>query len=817
MKFEGLSSTEVAKLQLQYGPNALPAEKTVPAVRIFLAQFTNPLVYLLFGTGLISFFLQKYTDIIFIFSVVILNSLFGFFQEYKTQKTLSALQKLIKPNAKVIRDGKRQEIEASQLVPGDIVFLAVGDRIPADGQILESALFFVNEAILTGESEAIEKKIKEEVFMGTIVSGGRAVLQVNKIGLATKIGGIAQSVKQTVQPLTTLQLRLQKFTRTLIFISIFLSALIFIFGILTKKDFWEMIQMSAVTLVAIIPEAMIIVITLILAIAMYKISARKALVRKLLAIETLGSTTVICTDKTGTLTEGKMMVDQIDFSNKYNSLLTISLCNDLSDTAEIALWDYLEKQKEFSYQKISDEYQRIFEIPFSSEYKFMATVNCSPTDEKKCFLLVKGAPEIVLEMSDLSKTERELILKKIDEWAKKGLKVLGLASQKIASNKAKEISIKKMPKLEWNGLVGLWDPPRLEVKEALQIAKRAGIKIKVVTGDHRATAEKMMNFLGMSVGPDEVLEGIELEKLSDEKLKNTVGKILLFTRVTPHQKLRIIRALQELGKIVAMAGDGVNDAPALKKSNIGIVVGSSSEVAKETADLILVDNDFNAIVAAIEEGRVVYENIKKAIFFMLSNSFAEVFLILGSIIFGWPLPLTIVQILWAHLLCDGPEDIVLGFEPKEKEVMIEGPKNINEPILNRGAIFLVFVISFLSGIFALSLFWYFGLHLGDIKLGQTMAFMAISFNSIFYIFSCRSFRKPFWQYENFWKNKWLFMSVAFSLTLMVSISYLPFTQKLLNIVPLDFEDWILLLTAAALIMLIIELTKSKLIMRKNNK
>lgn len=815
MKFEGLSEAEVKKLQLQYGPNAMPAEKTIPAAGIFLAQFTNPLVYLLFGTGLISFFLQKYTDIIFIFSVVILNSLFGFFQEYKTQKTLSALQKLIKPNARVIRDSKRQEIEASQLVPGDIVFLAVGDRIPADGRILESALFFVNEAILTGESEAIEKKIKEEVFMGTIVSGGRAVMQLTKTGLATKIGGIAQSVKQTVQPLTTLQLRLQKFTRTLIFISIFLSALIFIFGILTKKDFWEMIQMSAVTLVAIIPEAMIIVITLILAIAMYKISKRKAFVRKLLAIETLGSTTVICTDKTGTLTEGKMMVDQIDFSNKYNGLLTISLCNDLSDTTEIALWDYLEKQKEFPYQKISDEYQRIFEIPFSSEYKFMATVNCSPTDKKKCFLLVKGAPEIVLKMSDLSKTQRELILKKIDEWAQKGLKVLGLASQKIAHNKAKEISIKKMPKLEWNGLIGLWDPPRLEVKEALQIAKRAGIKIKVVTGDHRATAEKMMNFLEMSVDPDEVLEGMDLEKLNDEKLKNKVEKTLLFTRVTPQQKLRIIRALQELGEIVAMAGDGVNDAPALKKSNIGIVVGSSSEVAKETADLILVDNDFNAIVAAIEEGRVVYENIKKAIFFMLSNSFAEVFLILGSIIFGWPLPLTIAQILWAHLLCDGPEDIVLGFEPKEKEVMIEGPKNINEPILNKGAIFLVFVISFLSGVFALSLFWYFGLHLGDIKLGQTMAFMAISFNSIFYIFSCRSFRKPFWRYENFWKNKWLFMSVAFSLTLMISISYLPLTQKLLNIVPLDFEDWSLLLTAAALIMLIIELTKSKLIMGKN--
>lgn len=814
MKYKGLDLDEVRKLQIQYGLNILPAEKTIPLIKIFLSQFTNPLVYLLFLTGLISLFLQKYLDLIFIFSVVFLNSLFGFFQEYKTQKTLSALKRLIKPTAKVIRGGNRQEIDVAQLVVGDIVFLAPGDKVPADGEILESVLFFVNEAILTGESEAVEKKVKDEIFMGTVVSGGRAVMRVIQIGLATKIGGIAQSIKQTVQPLTTLQWRLKKFTKTLIFLSVFLSFIIFIFGTLTGKNFWTMVQMSAVTLVAIIPEALVIVVTLILAIAMYKVSTKKALVRKLLAIETLGSVTTICIDKTGTLTEGKMMVDQVDFYDRDKSLLTICLCNDLADTVEIALWDYLEKQKDFSYQKISDEYSRVSEISFGSEHKFMATVNCLPTDEKECFLLVKGAPEIVLAMSTLSETEQKLVLKKIDKWAQKGQKVLGLAFQKIEKNKVAEISIKTMPKLEWGGLIGLWDPPRLEVKEALLVAKQAGIKIKVVTGDHRLTAEKMMNFLGMNVSPSEVLEGAELEKLSNEELKKIIPKILLFTRVTPQQKLRIVKVLQELGEIVAMTGDGVNDAPALKKSNIGIVVGDSSEVAKETADLVLVDNNFNAIIAAVEEGRVVYENIKKAIFFMLSNSFAEIVLILGSIFLGWPLPLTIIQILWAHLLCDGPEDIVLGFEPKEKEVMLEGPKNINEPILGSGAILLIFIISLLSGLFSLSLFWYFGIYQHNIELGRTMAFMAISFNSIFYIFSCRSFRKPFWLYENFWGNKWLFMSVAFSSVLMITITYLPFTQKLLGIVPLDLKDWILLLTAAVSIVLVIETTKGRLMKNK---
>lgn len=371
MKYTGFSSAEVKNLQLQYGLSVLPAEKTVPAIRIFFSQFANPLIYLLVCAGLISLFLHKYLDIIFIFSVVFLNSIFGFFQEYKAQKTLTALKKLVKPAAKVVRDDKRQEIDASGLVPGDIVFLISGDKIPADGKILEAASFFVNEAILTGESESIEKKPEKEILMGTIVTAGRAVMQVTKTGLETKIGEIARTLKETVQPLTTFQLRLKKLTRTLIYLSLFLSVLIFVFGLLTNKNFWQMLQMAAIILVAIIPEALLIAITLILVIAMQRTLKRKALIRKLLAVETLGSVTTICTDKTGTLTAGRMKVSEVDFADRQNNFLAMCLCNNLSDTAEIALWDYLEKQKDFHPQETFDKYNRIFEIPFSSEYKFM--------------------------------------------------------------------------------------------------------------------------------------------------------------------------------------------------------------------------------------------------------------------------------------------------------------------------------------------------------------------------------------------------------------------------------------------------------------
>lgn len=752
MKYQNLTLEEVKKRQLEFGKNSLPEEKAIPSIKLFLSQFANPLVYILFFAALISFFLQKYLDIALILSVVVVNAMMGFFQENKTQKTLLALKKLIKPTAKVFRDNERQETDVQELVPGDIVFLGIGDKVPADGKVIENITFFVNEAVLTGESEPVEKKEGEDVFMGTIISSGRAVIQITQTGQKTKIGKIAQTLKETKQPITTLQIRLKKLTHILIIISVILAVLIFLFGYFAGRDFLQMVELSAVILVAIIPEALLIVITLVLVLAMRDSLKKKALIRKILAVETLGSVTTICTDKTGTLTEGKMKITETDFTSETSNM-AMCLCNDRNDTVEIALWEYLEELKNFEQQKIFDEYERIFEIPFGSEHKFMLAVNRLPQNPENYFVSIKGAPEVVLGMTNLSEDEKKIITSKIHRWAERGLKVLAMASKKITKDELEEIKKGKTADFVWTGMVGLWDPPRKEVKETLKIARESGLKIKVVTGDYYRTAVKIVESLGIKITSEEILKGEDLEKMDDEELKEKISSIMLFARVTPEQKLRIVKTLQDLGEVVAMTGDGVNDAPALKKSNIGIVVGDASEVAKETADLILLDNNFKTIVSAIEGGRLVFENIKKIILFILSNSFAEIVVILGALLMGWPFPLTVVQILWLHLLCDGPEDFILGFEPKEKETMSDGPKRMKEAILDKMGIFIIIAVSFISGIISLGFFWYFGFQKNNLALGQTMAFMSLAFSSVAYIFSCRTLRKPFWKYENFWSNK----------------------------------------------------------------
>ncbi len=808
MKYNGLSSSAVKERQAQSGLNVLPTEKPRPALKILFSQIANPLVGIIFIVGLISLWRREYRDVVIILAVVVLNTIMGFFQEHKAQKALFALRQMIKPMAKVWRDNEKIEIEATDLVPGDVVFLEAGDKVPADSRILEAVSFFADEAILTGESEAIEKREKDQVFMATIVISGRAVVMVEEIGLKTKVGQIALTLKETVPPATVLQQRLEKFSHLLIYLILVIAVLIVVLELLTGQDFWQALRVAMVIAVAVIPEALPLTVTLILAIGMRKILKRKALVRKLLAVETLGSVTMICTDKTGTLTEGKMTIAKADLKDDLKSYLAMALCNNLADPLEVAIWDYLKKREGFSPEKMSENHQRVLEIPFSSDHKFMATINVfSDEASQEHFLFAKGAPEIILAMSSLAETERQNILKTIEDWGKQGYKILGLAFQKVALSDWDKIDTKNMPRLEWAGLIGLWDPPRQEVKGALLLARKAGIGVKVVTGDHRYTAEKIMSFLEMPVSAGQVLEGEDLEKMGDQELKDSIKDILLFARVTPQQKLRIVRILQELGEVVAMTGDGVNDAPALKKSNIGIVVGEAPAVAKETADLVLLDSNFKTIIAAVEEGRVVFENVKKAVFFMLSNSFAEVFLILGSILWRWPMPLTIIQILWLHFLCDGPEDIVLAFEKKEKGIMAEGPKKVDEPFLNKTYLGLVFIVSLLSGGFSLAAFWYYGILGQNLDLGRTMAFMMISFTSAIFAVACRSLRRPFWKYENFWSNHWFFFAIISSLALQIGVVSLPAARSFFNIVPLGVVEWLMILGAAFTLVMVIEAVK----------
>lgn len=806
MKHQGLTTETAIKLKERFGANVLPEEKLTSGLTMFLAQFANPLVYVLLVVGTISLVAQKFSDAVFIFLVIFLNSIFGFTQEYKTQKTLVALKRIVKPKARVIRNGVRQEIDAVDLVSGDIVLLGVGDRVPADGIILEASSFFADEAILSGESESVEKKKDDEVFMGTIVAWGTAVMQINKTGPVTKIGEIAKTIKEIVPLPTVLQTRLKKLVRMIIVMAFFLCLATVLIGLFSGYDFWEIFETAAALLAAILPEALTIAVTLILVLAMQKMLKRKALVRKLLAVETLGSVSTICIDKTGTLTEGKMQVTKTDFTDQRRALTTLCLCNNLSNSTELALWDFLSGQKDFSAQEIFDNHPRFFEVPFSGQHKFMATANCPPLGAD-CFLHVKGAPEVVAAMCGLSAGEIEKILAKVEAWGKDGLRILALAGQPIDKEAIKKLAVDSIPKLEWLGLVALWDPPRKEVKETLSLASQAGIKIKVITGDYRYTAEKIMSFLGFEIKPGGLIEGHELEKLSDKQLKERVSEAVLFTRVTPEQKLRIVSALQELGEVVAMTGDGVNDAPALKKADIGIVVGEATEVAKETADITLLDSNFKTIVAAVEEGRVVFENIRKTVFYMMSDSFSEIGVILGSLLLGWPLPLSVLQILWINLICDGPQDILLGLEPKEREVMVEGPKRLNDQILNRFHFFLVAIISLLVAGSALSLFWHFGLRSGDLVLGRTMAFMMVVLASILFVIPIRSFRKPFWSYENFWANPWLLAVMGFNTILQIAIIYLPITQKIFELKALQLVHWVILLSVIAVAILLIETIK----------
>ncbi len=447
MLHKNLRTTEVNRIRLSAGRNILPAEKTPSALKLFLRQFANPLVYTLAGAGLVSFFLQKYVDIVLIFSVVVINALMGFFQENKTQKTLAALKKLVKPVARVLRDDERQDIDAAELVPGDVVFLAAGDRVPADGRLLEAFALFTDEAVLTGESEAINKEQDSEVFLGTVVSSGRGIMRVEKIGQETKIGRIAQTLKDTVEPETTLQIRLKKLTRALILISVFLASLVFVFGFALGRGFGPMLELAAILLVAAIPEALIIVITLVLVLAMRNSLNRQALIRKILAVETLGAVTMICTDKTGTLTEGKMRVVATDFVDQEKSFLSMCLCNDLDDTLEIALWDFLRGRRDFDQERTVDRYRRISEIPFGSGHKFMASVNDFSSDGAGNQLLVKGAPEAIMQRTQLTPAEKKGLMDKINGWAAEGLKLLAFAHQAVTAAEISGLNEKSLPPL----------------------------------------------------------------------------------------------------------------------------------------------------------------------------------------------------------------------------------------------------------------------------------------------------------------------------------------------------------------------------------
>jgi len=798
---EGLSEKKVLELREKFGENAIPLKEGTAWFSILLSQLKSPLIYILIIIGLISLFFKEYLDVILIWSVIILNTLMGFFQEYHVEKTLAALRKILKPKAIVIREGKRKEIESKELVPGDLVILNSGDKVTADGKIIEGVNLLINEAILTGEEEAVAKTTEEEnnlVFMGTMVIYGRGIMEVLNIGRETAIGKIEQNLAGIKERKTPIQLRLDEFSKSLGKIILIACLVVFLAGLLYRADVWEVFRFSVTLVVAAIPEGLPIAITVILALGMRRILKRNGLVKKLISIETLGLASIICTDKTGTLTEGKMKVVKTDFLDEEKALLALILNNEQRSGLEVAIWDYVKDEKKLNPQEIFDKTKRVYEEPFDSEKKYSMTIN-EVKNEEIAFL--KGAPEIILSLCQISDEEKNKVLRKIEKWADEGLRILGVAFKKKGNLKAKK-------EFFWLGLVGIVDPIRKDVKEAILSAQKAGIKIKIVTGDYRKTAERVAINLGFKLEPGSVLEGQELEVISEEELKKRIDDIVIFSRVAPHQKQKIVKALQEKGEIVVMTGDGVNDALALKKADIGVAVGSASEVAKEAGDLILLDNNFKTIVAAVEEGRLIFSNIKKVVSYVLSNSFVEIFLIFGSIIFKLPYPLTIVQILWLHLICDGPPDIILGFEPKEKDLMKERPENLQkESILSNSMKFLILGISFIIGFLCLFLFRYNLEKSGDLAFARTLVFTTVAVIDLIYIFSFKNLKKSIFKTENFFQNKLLFWGVLYGFLLTFVAIYLPALNRILGTQPLKLTHWLLALGIALISALWVELIK----------
>lgn len=783
----GLSNSEVAQLQEKFGSNSLQSGKPKKAYEHFFSQFASPLIYILVGAGVITFFLKDYTDSIVIFLAVIVNTTLGFYQEMKAEGALHALRNMISHQARVIRNSKEQVIDASELVPGDHVLIHDGDVVPADGTYSDVQSLSVNEAHLTGESLAVSKNNDEPAYMGSHVLAGRGVLIVGATGQRTKIGAIAQQISTLEDTKTPLQLRLSLLAKYITIVVIGISFLVFMIGLLYGATFREMFGTSVAIAVASVPEGMAISLTVILAVGMQRILKRKALVRRLVAAETLGSVTVIATDKTGTLTEGLMKVTHEELVDKKRALQAAVYANNLDDPLEIALWDWASKSGNDPQQMI-DSHTRTKEKPFDSITKYMSV-------EIEGIEYIKGAPEVLLKMCDLSHDEKKRFQMHIEDLSSHGKRLLGFATRNKGSSKA-----------QWAGLVGMTDPIRAEIPAVMASCEKAGMRIVMITGDYSGTAKAIWNTMYPDIHREpEIVEGNELNSLSIVQLKEKIGHVDIFARVTPDHKLQIVSALQESGEVVALIGDGVNDAPALKKADIGIVVGTASDVSKEVADMVLLDSNFKTIISAIEEGRNIFENMRKVLLYLLSDSFTQIVLVVGALIAGLPLPLTAAQILWINIVTDGLPAMALSFDKKEAGLLSRPPIKSKQSLLSKSVVGFIIVISALIGLSSLGLFmWY--MRLGNLDVARTVTFTLVSLSTIMCVFSLHSLSSPI-NFKSLTSNRLLVLAVIASTLLQAIPLFFPYVQGIFHTVSLQSKDWIIILVETSAIIGIIEMTK----------
>jgi len=839
---KGLSEKEVKFRQRKLGQNSLPEEKPLSRLRIFLEQFRSPLIYILVIAGIITLILRDYTDAIVIFGAVFLNTIVGFFQENKASQALRELKKIVKHTAEVLRGGNLKIIDSEELVPGDIIILNPGDKVPADGRIIECHDLKINEMALTGEWLSAKKNpeiLPKEasladrdnmVYMGCVLENGKGKAIVTETGVQTEIGKVATMVKEAREEKTPYQKKLAHFSKIIGIVVSIICIVIFIEGMITGGKFIEMFTTAVAVAVAAIPEGLPVAMTVILALGMQRILKRKGLVRKLASAETLGSTIVICSDKTATLTEGKMKVGEV-IGDKFLTLKTAVLTSEAfienpdepkdkwiirgrpTDRAllEAGIEIGIDSKREYEKRKLA-------ELSFNPINKFSAVLYA---ENGKNFLYVCGAPEKILEIckfeekpsSAKASEGKENLQKQLEELAQKGLRVVAAAYRKVTETGF--LSIEGLCKdLIFLGFITLKDPVRKEVKEAMKVCREAGMKPIIVTGDHKLTAKAVAEELGFKIKEENILEGRDLDKLSDKEFEKILPQIQIYARVEPRHKMRIIEAWQRKGEVVAMTGDGINDAPALKKADIGVALGSGTEVAKETSDLILLNDSFSIIVAAVEEGRAIIDNIRKVITYLLSDSFTEIILIGISLLLGWPLPVLAAQILWVNLIEDGPLGLCLAFEPKAKDLMKQKPRGHDIPLLTREMKALIFIIGLVTDFLLLGLFFWLIKYSGyEIPHIRTIIFAGLTIDSLFYVFSCKSLRKNLWQINPF-SNKFLVSAWILGVIMLISALYLSPLQTLLKTVPLNLFDWQLILGLGLINIILIEATKWYFITKK---
>ena len=847
---KGLSEKEVKVRQQKFGKNLLPKEKPFPKLKILLGQFQSPLIYILIIAGIITLILGEYTDSIVIFGAVILNTVVGYFQENKAIETLRNLKKVVKIKAGVIREGDTKIVDSEELVPGDIFILNSGDKVPADGRIIESHNLRINQMALTGEwlpdekhSDVLPEKTPMAdrdnlAYMGTIVEDGKAKVVVIETRAGTEIGKVAQMVKEAKEEKTPLQKKLSRFAKIIGAIVVLLCLIIFIEGIVTGNSFIEMFTIAVAVAVAAIPEGLPVALTVILALGMQRILKRKGLVRKLLAAETLGSTSVICTDKTLTLTEGKMRVSEILTAKellggkKGDHLLALEIATLANEAFIENPEETMEKwiirgrptdkalllaamEAGVNKKELEKQLPLLAELPFDPVNKYLA--KAFELNKKEDIIYISGAPEKLLEMSKyLERDNGKMALtpqmtveikSKLEDLANKGLRVVAVAYKKIEN--VEDL----LGDLVFVGLIALKDPLRKEVKEAMKICRQAGMKLIIATGDHKLTAKAVAKELGFRIKEENIMEGMELDELSDEEFREKVKKIQLYARVEPKHKMRIVQAWQEAGEVVAMTGDGINDAPALKKADVGVALGSGTEVAKGASDLILLNDNFSIIVAAVEEGRAIIDNIRKVIIYLLSDSFTEVILIGVSLFLGWPIPIIAAQILWVNLIEDGPLGLCLAFEPKEKDLMQQKPQGHHVSLLTREMKVLIFIIGIITDLLLLGLFFWLIKYSGyEIPHIRSIIFACLTIDSIFYVFSCKSLRRNLWHINPF-SNKFLVLAWILGAIALIAALYLPVLQTVLKTVPLNLFDWQLILGLGLSNIILIEATKWYFIVR----